>query len=91
MWAQTAASPRKPHLHLYKFKSFIFKLQGPASVVEYEDLTMEGILPPEYWGADGGQSAVRSALRMAALIALNGLPANFTLLGPQSECQFGYM
>jgi hypothetical protein len=59
--------------------------QGPGGVVEFEDLSMFGELAPALYGANGGQGAVKGLLRLPPMVQLTGMPANFTLRGPQSE------
>jgi hypothetical protein len=47
---------------------------------------MFGELPASLDGTNSGQSAVKGILRLPPMVQLQGMPANFTLRGPRSEC-----
>ena len=59
--------------------------QTSNSVVEFEDLSLAGQMPPAMFGKDRGQAAVRRLLRLSPLVQLEAMPANFTLRGAQGE------
>lgn len=63
------------------------KPQSSAAVVEFEDLSLAGDMPASLMGGDKGQAAIRGLLKLPPVTQLDGMPANFSLTGPQGGCE----
>lgn len=58
-------------------------VRGAGAVLEFEDVALSAGAPAALLGADGGAGAARALLALPPMVQLGGLPANFTVAGPQ--------